>query len=184
MTFSDCIRDFSLYLSLQRGLSPNTVEAYSRDVRQMSEYFPDKEPADITAADLHDFLASLYDFGLSQASRARVIASLRSFFKYLHSEGSVPENPTLLIESPGHDRTLPDVLSVEEIDRMIAAIPPEKNESARNRAIIEMLYGSGLRVSELCDLRISRFSARDAMAIIEGKGAKQRLVPISPGAID
>lgn len=184
MTSSDLIRDFSHYLSLQRGLSANTVEAYSHDIRQLAEYFSPDGPDSLSAENLQDFLASLHDLGLSRTSQARVVASIRSFYKYLFSEGVIPENPSLLLESPKIDRTLPDVLSVEEIDAMIAAIPEDKNEAARNRAIIEMLYGSGLRVSELCDLRISRFSARDGMAIIEGKGAKQRLVPVSPGAID
>lgn len=184
MTDSDLIRDFSLYLNLQRGLSANTVEAYARDLQHLREFLGDD--ASVTQADLdtlHNFLASLHDFGLSLASRARLVAALRSFYRYLAAEGHIDHDPTLLLESPKTERTLPDVLSVGEIDAMIAAIPPDKEEADRNRAIIEMLYGSGLRVSELCNLRISRFSASEGLAIIEGKGAKQRIVPVSPGAI-
>ena len=183
MTSSDLIRDFALYMTLQRGLSANTVEAYSRDIRHLVEFIGDASLTDVTPPDLHEFLASLHDLGLTPASQARMVAALRAFYKYLRSEQLITDDPTLLLESPKAERLLPDVLSVGEIDAMIAAIPPDKDESTRNRAIIEMLYGSGLRVSELCDLRISRFSARDGMAIIEGKGAKQRLVPVSPGAI-
>lgn len=183
MTSSDLIRDFALYMTLQRGLSANTVEAYSRDIRHLVEFIGDASLTDVTPPDLHEFLASLHDLGLTLASQARMVAALRAFYKYLRSEQLIADDPTLLLESPKAERLLPDVLSVGEIDAMIAAIPPDKDDSTRNRAIIEMLYGSGLRVSELCDLRISRFSARDGMAIIEGKGAKQRLVPVSPGAI-
>ncbi|MDE6272423.1 MAG: tyrosine recombinase XerD [Muribaculaceae bacterium] len=195
------LRDFSHYLSLQRGLSSNTVEAYTRDVRHLLEFISsepclreDDQPADdpwmrvniadVSPADIQAFLANLHDLGLTRASQARCVAALKSFFRYLLSEGHISADPTLLLESPKAERLLPDVLSVDEIDAMIAALPSEKEETCRNRAIIEMLYGSGLRVSELCDLRISHISIRDGMAIIEGKGAKQRLVPISPGAIE
>lgn len=182
MTSSELIRDFSLYLNLQRGLSANTVEAYARDLNHLIEFLGDASLLDVHPEDLHEFLASLHDMGLAYSSRARIVAALRSFYKYIHSEGYITDDPTLLLESPKAERLLPDVLSVEEIDAMIAAIPPEKEESVRNTAIIEMLYGSGLRVSELCDLRISRVSLPDRLAIIEGKGSKQRIVPISPGA--
>lgn len=197
------LRDFSHYLSLQRGLSSNTVEAYTRDVRHLLEFLDldygratqDNSVAvslnsligdsvAVTPADIQAFLASLHDIGLTRSSQARCVAALKSFFKYLLSEGHITDDPTLLIESPKTERLLPDVLSVDEIDAMIAAIPADQDEACRNRAIIEMLYGSGLRVSELCNLRISRISVADGMVIVEGKGAKQRLVPISPEAID
>ena len=178
------INDFEKYLALERGLSSNTVEAYGRDLRHLAEFLGGEEGMrDVDESTLHEFLASLHDIGLQPTSQARVVAALRSFFKYLKSSGRIDRDPSLLIESPKCGRTLPDVLTVEEIDSMIAAIPPEKEESTRNRAIIEMLYGSGLRVSELCDLRISRISADEGMAIIEGKGAKQRIVPVSDTAL-
>lgn len=184
MSSADLIRDFALYLNLQRGLSPNTVEAYSRDITHLAEFVGDDGSLpDVRPEDLHEFLASLHDLGLTLASQARMVAALRAFYKYIYSEGLADADPTALLESPKAERLLPDVLGVDEIDAMIAAIPDDKDESQRNRAIIEMLYGSGLRVSELCDLRISRLSLSEGMAIIEGKGAKQRLVPVSPGAI-
>lgn len=199
------LRDFGLYMSLQRGMSPNTVAAYTRDIRHLQEFidrdfidsessvpeaFPHEEDVpvrslrEVRPETLHAFMASLHDLGLQLSSQARIVAALRAFYRYLRSEGILKEDPTLLLESPHAGRTLPDVLSVEEIDAMIAAIPSEKKESVRNRAIIEMLYGSGLRVSELCEMRISRYSERDALAIIDGKGAKQRIVPVSPRAVE
>lgn len=203
------LRDFGLYMSLQRGMSPNTVTGYTRDIRHLQEFIhsdyvekeavgsvsgsvhiagesdaPVRSLTDVRPETLHAFMASLHDLGLQLSSQARIVAALRAFYRYLRSEGIISKDPTLLLESPHAGRSLPDVLSVEEIDAMIAAIPPEKKESVRNRAIIEMLYGSGLRVSELCDMRISRYSERDALAIIDGKGAKQRIVPVSPRAVE
>ena len=198
MKISEHLPDFDHYLSLERGLSPNTVEGYSCDIRHLAEFLGDEEPADceppigrqatnqaasVDENILHEFLASLHDLGLSPASQARVVAALRSFFRFLVSEKVVDRDPTVLLESPKVGRMLPDVLSVEEIDAMGAAIPWEKEESVRNHAIVEMLYGSGLRVSELCDLRITRISMTEGLAIIEGKGSKQRIVPLSPTAI-
>lgn len=184
MTLSHHITGFGHYLSLERGLSPNTVEGYSRDISHLMEFMNDADPKLIDEPLLHEFLASLHDLGLGAASQARMVAALRSFFHYLLSEGVIETDPTLLLESPKIGRTLPDVLTLEEIDVMIAAIPMEKNESIRNRAIIEMLYGSGIRVSELCDLRISRLDPDNMVVIIEGKGAKQRIVPVSPAALE
>ena len=216
MKISEHLPDFAHYLSLERGLSANTVEGYSRDVRHLAEYLgdcdedaPEEEPrttpgpagtpvseggsasggnarnqaAEVDEGVLHAFLASLHDLGLSPASQARVVAALRSFFRFLLSEKVVERDPTVLLESPKVGRMLPDVLSVEEIDAMVAAIPWEKEESIRNHAIVEMLYGSGLRVSELCDMRISRLAMTEGLAIIEGKGSKQRIVPVSPTAL-
>lgn len=175
--------DFGHYLRLERGLSQNTLEGYSRDIRHLAEFLEDDPRQAITEETLHAFLASLHDLGLGPASQARVVAALRSFFHFLVAEGISDSDPTVLLESPKVGRMLPDVLSVEEIDAMLAAIPADKAESPRNRAIVEMLYGSGLRVSELCDLRISRLAVADAMVIIEGKGSKQRIVPVSPTAM-
>ena len=175
--------DFGHYLRLERGLSQNTLEGYSRDILHLAEFLEDDPRQAITEETLHAFLASLHDLGLGPASQARVVAALRSFFHFLVAEGISDSDPTALLESPKVGRMLPDVLSVEEIDAMLAAIPADKAESPRNRAIVEMLYGSGLRVSELCDLRISRLAVADAMVIIEGKGSKQRIVPVSPAAM-
>lgn len=187
----ELIRDFASHLALERGLSANTVEAYSRDIRHLENFLKNEDdrslnPIVVDKVDediLHEFLASLHDIGLSDLSQARMVAALRSFFHFLKSQGIIERDPTALIESPKTARKLPDVLSLDEIEAMLAAIPPDKEESIRNHAIMEMLYGSGLRVSELCDLRISRFSPVDGMVIIEGKGAKQRIVPVSDEAI-
>lgn len=184
------IIDFGFYLKLQRGLSDNTLESYTRDIRNFAGYLSqDEKEADISQLlpkvvpdDLYAFMASLHDVGLQTSSQARIVAALRSFYHYLHSEGLIETDPTLLLESPAIGRHLPDVLTIEEIDALIAAIPPDKKESGRNRAIIETLYGSGLRVSELCEMRISRYAPDDQLAIIEGKGSKQRIVPVSPRA--
>lgn len=178
------LNDFGHYLKLERGLSDNTVEGYGRDIRHLAEFLEGCGENEVTEETLHTFLASLHDLGLGAASQARVVAALRSFFNFLVCEGITDNDPTLLLESPKVGRTLPDVLTVQEIDAMIEAIPPDKDESLRNRAIIEMLYGSGLRVSELCDMRISRLAVDDQMVIIEGKGSKQRIVPVSPTALD
>ncbi|MDE5662417.1 MAG: tyrosine recombinase XerD [Muribaculaceae bacterium] len=181
---NDFLPDFNHWLKLERGLSANTVDGYTRDLHHLTEFLEDEEPAaEVTTDMLHAFLASLHDLGLAPSSQARVVAALRSFFRYLVDEQVIATDPTTLLESPKVGRMLPDVLTVEEIDAMIAAIPPEKEESPRNHAIIEMLYGSGLRVSELCDLRISRIAPQEGLAIIEGKGSKQRIVPISPEAL-
>ena len=117
-------------------------------------------------------------------SQARILAGIRSFFKFAVSEEYIEADPSELIESPRLGRTLPDVLSVDEIDAMIAALPADKSETVRNRAIIETLYGSGLRVSELTDLRISHINLDDGYMLVEGKGSKQRLVPLSPVSIE
>ena len=121
--------------------------------------------------------------GISPRSQARMIAGMRSFFKYLRMEGFILNDPSELIESPQLSRELPDVLTVEEIDAMIAAIPPGKEETLRNQTIIETLYGSGLRVSELVAARISRLNLEEALLIVDGKGNKQRMVPVSPAAV-
>ncbi len=174
------VDDYAAYLRLQRGLSENTVESYLRDLTHLFNYLPENiKTGEIDTLLLHEFMASLHDLGLAPTSQARMVAALKSFFHYLRSEKVIEEDPALLLESPKVGKSLPDVLSVEEIDAMIAALPAEKEESLRNRGIIEMLYGSGMRVSELCNLRLSRISPEERLVIIDGKGAKQRIVPIS-----
>lgn len=179
-------RDFEAYLRLERSLSPNTADAYLVDTAHLMEYLDERglTLTEVTEQDLHLLLATLRDLGISARSQARMIAGLRSFFKFLRLEGYIMFDPSELLESPQLPRHLPDVLSIGEIDAMIAAIPPGKDESLRNEAIIETLYGSGLRVSELVDLRISRISLDDRLMIVEGKGSKQRMVPMSPSSVE
>lgn len=177
--------DFEAHLLLERGMSENTSAAYLVDVGHLLDFLEARSisPEATTEQDLHQLLASLHDMGISPRSQARMIAGMRSFFKFMKMEGYIEADPSELIESPRLGKHLPDVLSIEEIDAMIAAIPADKEESLRNHAIVETLYGSGLRVSELVEARISRLSLDDALLIVEGKGSKQRIVPMSPASV-
>lgn len=179
------LEDFKTYLNLERGLSPHTMSNYAIDVSHLLDFTRDNSISldKVSESDLHQLLASLRDMGIHARSQARLISGLRAFFKFMRMEGYIDSDPTALIEFPYLGRTLPDVLSLEEIDAMIAAIDPTKKEALRNEAIIETLYGSGLRVSELTSLRISRLYLEEGYMRIEGKGNKQRLVPLSPRAI-
>lgn len=178
------IEDFEAHLLLEKGLSDNTNMAYCKDVRHLAGFLNEKQiTLDLLTLDhLHEFLSSLHEIGISPRSQARMISGIKSFFNFLRLEGYFEESPAEFLESPQLTRELPDVLSVEEIDAMIAAIPVDKNESLRNHAIIETLYGSGLRVSELVEARISRLDLNENLLIVEGKGNKERLVPVSPVA--
>lgn len=177
--------DFEAHLLLERGMSENTSAAYLVDVGHLLDFLEARSisPEATTEQDLHQLLASIHDMGISPRSQARMIAGMRSFFKFMKMEGYIEADPSELIESPRLGKYLPDVLSIEEIDAMIAAIPADKEESLRNHAIVETLYGSGLRVSELVEARISRLSLDDALLIVEGKGSKQRIVPMSPASV-
>lgn len=177
--------DFEAHLLLERGMSENTSAAYLVDVGHLLDFLEARSisPEATTEQDLHQLLASIHDMGISPRSQARMIAGMRSFFKFMKMEGYIEADPSELIESPRLGKYLPDVLSIEEIDAMIAAIPTDKEESLRNHAIVETLYGSGLRVSELVEARISRLSLDDALLIVEGKGSKQRIVPMSPASV-
>ncbi|MDE6378981.1 MAG: tyrosine recombinase XerD [Muribaculaceae bacterium] len=180
------LQDFEAYLALERGMSVNTCEAYVSDVCHLLEYLEDQgiNPAETTEKDLHAFVCTLRDLGIGPRSQARILSGIRSYYKFLKLTGVIENNPTDLLESPRLGRHLPEVLSTAEIDMMIEQIPDDKEESLRNHAIIETLYGSGLRVSELVDARLSRLSFDDGCMIVEGKGSKQRIVPVSPVAMD
>jgi len=181
----ELLKDFESYLRLERGMSPHTCEAYSSDVCHLAEYLKVEGKTSVSTEekDLHGFLCTLRDLGIGARSQARIISGVRSYFTFLKLSGIIEKNPTDLLESPRLGKHLPEVLSTEEIDMMIDQIPDDKEESLRNHAIIETLYGSGLRVSELTDIRISRLSFDDGCLIVEGKGSKQRIVPLSPVAI-
>ena len=180
------IEDFCRHLVLERGLSAHTAEAYAVDAGHLLDFAADRglAVAEIREEDLHQLLCTLRDIGIQPRSQARMIAGIRAFFRFLRMEKKIERDPSELLESPRLGRTLPDVLSVAEIDAMTAAIDPSREESLRNRAIIETLYGSGLRVSELVDLRLSRLNLKDGFLIVEGKGGKQRLAPVSPVAAE
>lgn len=180
------LRLFKNFLRLERGYSPHTVQGYVHDVELLMEFLGQKglDVKEVCEEDLHEFLASLRDLGIGARSQARIIAGIRGFFRFLLLEGVIERNPAELLDSPKLTLRLPEVLSVEEIDAMLAAIPPEKEEALRNEAIVEMLYGSGLRVSELVNLRISRLNVEEGFVLVEGKGSKQRVVPVSPRALE
>jgi integrase/recombinase XerD len=180
------MEQFKVYLQLEKGLSGNTKEAYCDDVSKLLRYAnaEGRGIESVTREDLENFVCALKDIGIQPRSQARIISGIKSFYKFLKIEGYVEENPTRLLESPKIGRKLPTVLTVEEIDRMIAAIDLSKPEGPRNRAIIETMYGCGLRVSELVGLRMSQVFADDEYVIVTGKGDKQRFVPISRIALD
>lgn len=186
MSTPTALHDYEAYLALERGMSGNTCEAYISDVCHLLEYLEEEglNPAEATENNLHGFLTTLRDLGIGPRSQARILSGIKSYYKFLKLSGLIETNPTDLLESPRLGRHLPEVLSTTEIDMMIGQIPDDKEESLRNHAILETLYGSGLRVSELTDARLSRLSFDDGCMIVEGKGSKQRIVPVSPVALD
>lgn len=177
---------YEAHLILERGLSENTRMAYLGDVEKLVSYLATDGISlrDVTVDTLRGFAADLFDIGVSSRSQARIISGVKSFFRFLKLEGYIENNPTLLLESPALSRHLPEVLRIDEIDGMIAAVDMDKAEGQRNRAIVETLYGCGLRVSELVNLEISKLYFDEQFIIIHGKGDKERIVPISPSAID
>jgi len=179
------LREYSTYLRLERGLSQNSIKAYINDV---TKFFQFLEPSGklatrATHQDLIDFITWLNELGMLPNSQARVISGLKSYFGFLTLEELVEDDPTTLLELPKISRKLPDVLSTMEIDQLLLAIDLSKPEGVRSKAIIEVLYGCGLRVSELIALRISDIHADAAYILVEGKGSKQRLIPIGSVAL-
>ncbi|MCM1293906.1 MAG: tyrosine recombinase XerD [Bacteroides sp.] len=174
------------HLRLERGMSENTVEAYGEDVRKLISFCRDRavSPNEINLDLLQLFAAECFDLGIAVRTLARIISGIKSFFHWLVHEHYLEDDPTLLFEGPRIGRKLPEVLSVEEIDAMIDAADMSKFEGVRNRAIMETLYGCGLRVSELINLEISRIYPQEQYVIVHGKGDKERLVPIAQPAID
>ena len=181
------IKHFKNYLRLERSLSGNSVEAYVRDVEKLEEYLElakiDLPPAKVNEDHLTGFLKYLSELGLAAHSQARMLSGIKAFFKYLLLESEITEDPTELLESPRLPRKLPDVLSYEEIETMLSAIDHSTPEGTRNRAIIEVLYSSGLRVSELTGLQLTHCYFDIGFLRILGKGDKVRLVPIGKEAI-
>lgn len=176
---------YRIYLQLEKSLSPNTLDAYMSDVNKFRDFLRegDKEILEATIDDFRDFLAALNDVGILPRSQARILSSLRSLYGFLRLDGYLENDPTELLKTPKIGVRLPSVLSVQEIDDIINAIDLSKPEGQRNRAMIEMLYSCGLRVSELCNLKLSHLYLSEGFIRITGKGDKQRLVPISQRAI-
>ncbi|NLA49081.1 MAG: tyrosine recombinase XerD [Bacteroidales bacterium] len=187
LSWKQAVRDFGTYLRLEKSLSGNSVSAYTGDVLKLMDYFelhnPGRIPAEVTYDDLRNFLAWYGSGNPSAKTQSRTISGIRSFFRFLLLEEEISENPAALIESPKTGLKLPEVLSVHEIDSMISEIDLSRPEGHRNRAIIETLYGCGLRVSELLNLRLTDIHYGEGYISVSGKGSKQRLVPVSKRAL-
>ena len=181
----ELVQDFREYLTLGRNLSPNTIKSYTFDLKHLYEYAADQglEVLKLTYPDLEHFLAYLADLGLDTRSMARVVSGVRAFYRYLFVEEIIESNPTDLLEAPRIGRRLPEVLAVEEIDRMIDSIDLNTSHGVRNAAMLELLYSCGLRVSECCELRFQDLSLEHKYLRVMGKGSKERLIPMSDTAV-
>ena len=179
------IRKYQQYLKLEKSLSKNTLDAYMTDLDKLLNFLQSEniEISDVCLDDLERFSAGLHDIGIHPRSQARIISGIKPFFHFLIMADYLEADPSELLEGPKIGLKLPEVLTVEEIDSIIAAIDLSKNEGQRNRAILETLYSCGLRVSELTNLKLSDLYFDEGFIKVEGKGSKQRLVPISPRAI-
>ena len=186
------VKDYVRYLKLERNLSPNTLEAYQRDLEKLLSFLDGfnrfdgengKHVLDVQLEDLQTFAAGLHDIGIGPRSQCRILSGVRSFYHYLLLDGYRDDDPTELLESPTLGEHLPEVLSTAEVDQLEASIDLSKWEGHRNRAIIEVLFSCGLRVSELITLQISNLYLEEGFIRVIGKGSKERLVPISPRAI-
>ena len=177
--------EYHLYLKLEKALSNNTIEAYESDLLKLSGYLSDVHIVleNATNEILRDFIIEISTLGIQPRSQARILSSIKSFFHFLIYKNILDKDPTELLESPKIGLRLPEVLSVQEIDDIVQAIDLSKAEGQRNKAMIEVLYGSGLRVSELIGLQLSKLYIDDGYMLVEGKGSKQRLVPLSPKSI-
>jgi integrase/recombinase XerD len=180
-------RNFETYLRLEKSLSENSVDAYLNDVIKLEKYFEetgrDTSPTEVTYTDLKSFLSWYGADNQNTRTQSRTLSGIRAFYKFLLIEGEIEENPSTLIESPKIGLKLPEILSVREIDTMIEQIDLSKPEGHRNKAIIETLYGCGLRVSELVSLRLTDIHYGEGFVVVTGKGNKQRLVPVSGKAL-
>lgn len=178
-------RAYLRYLKLQRNFTSNTVDAYERDLQKLLTYLDGEKikPENVELEDLQHFAASLHDIGVTARSQCRILSGIRSFYKFLVTDGYIQDDPTELLESPQLGDHLPEVLSVEEVDMIESAIDLSKWEGHRNKAIIEVLFSCGLRVSELTNLKLSNLYLDEEYVRVEGKGRKERLVPISQKAI-
>ena len=175
---------YRMHLQLEKSLRQNTVDAYLSDVNKLVDFLGgDDKALEATLEELRAFLASLADVGINARSQARIISSLRSFYAFLKLDGFIESDPAELLRSPKIGMRLPDVLTLQEIDDIINAVDLSKREGQRNRAILEVLYSCGLRVSEVCGLRLSDLYLGEGFIRVTGKGDKQRLVPISDRAV-
>jgi len=179
-------QEYYYFLKFEKGLSENSIAAYRMDLSKLTDYLSvakiDVEKAD--ASHLRDFIVEISSLGIHPRTQARILSGIKSFYHFLIYKNKRDDDPTELLESPKTGLRLPQVLSLEEIDSMIAAIDLSKPEGQRNKAMLEVLYGSGLRVSELINLQISNLYIEEGYMLVEGKGSKQRLVPLSQQSIN
>jgi integrase/recombinase XerD len=187
LDWSNRARSYQTFLKLEKSLSANTVEAYQADLVKLTAYFEmiglEVQPEEVSYTQLRDFLVWTGELGMSMRTQARLVSGIKSFFRFMLMEELISVNPAELLEAPKLGRKLPVVLSINEIDKLIAAIDLSKDDGHRNKAIIETLYSCGLRVSELIELRITNLHFTEGFIKVTGKGSKERLVPISDKAI-
>jgi integrase/recombinase XerD len=185
MSWEKSIKEFKSYLKIERSLSDNTIDSYLRDVRKLSDFSQEKNlnELQITRTEVKEFIADINKEGISARSQSRIISGIKAFYKYLILEDYLKVNPTELIESPKIGMKLPDILSVIEIDSLISAIDLSHPQGERNRAILEVLYSCGLRVSELTNLKLSNIRFKEGYVKVVGKGNKERFAPIGGVAI-
>ena len=180
----ELLREYHTYLRLERSYSPNTIEAYEMDLDKLRQYADEHQldAVHMSFEELEAFVFEQFKSVQSEATQARILAGVHAWFRFLLYKDYIDQDPSELLEGPRKSKHLPTVLSLEEVNAMMGAIDLSSNEGHRNRAMMEMLYGSGLRVSELVNLRLSRIYLNEHYMLIEGKGSKQRLVPLSPVA--
>lgn len=187
MEWRSAIKGFQAYLKLEKSLADNSIEAYGRDIEKLYQFsdlqIVKLKPETITLGNLREFINWAINLGMIPSSQARVLSGIKAFYKYLLMEDLIKIDPSELLESPKIQRKLPDTLSYQDINKLIAAIDVSKPEGARNKAILETLYGSGLRVSELTELKLSNLYLDIEFIKVTGKGNKERLVPIGAEAI-
>lgn len=186
ITTQDIVRRYLRYLKLERGYSQNTIDAYKHDLEWLLTYLGKKDisPLAVKLSDLEEFAASLHEYNIGARSQSRILFGVRAFYKYLVIDGYLEVNPTELLESPQLPKHLPQYLTTEEVDKLEDSIDLTTNEGHRNRAIIEVLFSCGLRVSELTNLKLSDLNLPEHFIRVVGKGNKERLVPISEKAIN
>lgn len=186
MTLPPLLRGYAGFMQLERGLAENTRLAYLADVRRLEDWLA-QTGSNLLAAtpqQLSQFIAEVHDLGVAERTQARIVTGIRSFYKYLNMEQLVDPDPSLLLERPGFGKHLPEVLSVDEVEAMLAIPDTSAPLGLRNRAIIETMYGSGLRVSELCTLQRRLLNFDEGYLTVTGKGSKQRMIPMSAPAMD